>query len=166
MCKGNICRSPLAARVLSDWLALNGASNLAEIRSRGTENFNIGRGADKHMMVVATRHGVDLSSHVASQANPDDIAWSDLVIVMDSSNRNRLWELFGSLLQTRDMRRLREFTGESDMELTDPYKLGEEAYEIAFLQVRDGTVALGEWLVKSEPQAKGVTATNEDASKL
>ncbi len=81
VCLGNICRSPIAAAVLTAEL-----SDLdVEVDSAGTGGWHVGQGADPRAMSALTRAGYDLD-HRARQANPQLLADSDLVLAMDGAN--------------------------------------------------------------------------------
>jgi protein-tyrosine phosphatase len=89
VCAGNICRSPTAEAVLRVLAAAAPAVDL-EVRSRGTHDWNVGRGAHPTMSRIAAARGYDLSAHVAAQVSDDDLAWADDVLVMDAGNRREL----------------------------------------------------------------------------
>jgi protein-tyrosine phosphatase len=98
VCAGNICRSPTAEAVLR-LLGSEHPSAALEVRSRGTEDWNVGRRAHPAMTRVAAARGYDLSGHTAAQVTADDLAWADDVLVMDDQNRRRLVAAFPDLVQ-------------------------------------------------------------------
>jgi protein-tyrosine phosphatase len=98
VCAGNICRSPTAEAVLR-LLGSEHPSAALEVRSRGTEDWNVGRRAHPAMTRVAASRGYDLSGHTAAQVTADDLAWADDVLVMDDQNRRRLVAAFPDLVQ-------------------------------------------------------------------
>jgi protein-tyrosine phosphatase len=89
VCAGNICRSPTAEAVLRLLGADHPAVNL-EVRSRGTQNWNVGKRAHPAMTRIAAKRGYDLSGHTAAQVTTDDLAWADDVLVMDDENYEQL----------------------------------------------------------------------------
>jgi protein-tyrosine phosphatase len=89
VCAGNICRSPTAEAVLRLLGANHPAVNL-EVRSRGTQNWNVGKRAHPAMTRIAAKRGYDLSGHTAAQVTTDDLAWADDVLVMDDENYQQL----------------------------------------------------------------------------
>ena len=89
VCAGNICRSPTAEAVLRRLVADHPSLRL-EVRSRGTQDWNVGRGAHRAMTRIAGGRGYDLSRHVAAQVGADDLAWADDVLVMDDDNHRQL----------------------------------------------------------------------------
>jgi protein-tyrosine phosphatase len=89
VCAGNICRSPTAEAVLR-LLGSDHPSVELEVRSRGTQDWNVGRGALRAMARIAAERGYDLSRHTAAQVTGDDLAWADDVLVMDDENLRQL----------------------------------------------------------------------------
>ena len=89
VCTGNICRSPTAEAVLR-LLGSDHPSVELEVRSRGTQDWNVGRGALRAMARIAAERGYDLSRHTAAQVTDDDLAWADDVLVMDDENPRQL----------------------------------------------------------------------------
>jgi protein-tyrosine phosphatase len=89
VCAGNICRSPTAEAVLLR-LGSDHPSVELEVRSRGTQDWNVGRRAHRAMTRIAAGRGYDLSRHVAAQVSGDDLAWADDVLVMDDENYRQL----------------------------------------------------------------------------
>jgi protein-tyrosine phosphatase len=89
VCAGNICRSPTAEAVIRLLGADHPAVNL-EVRSRGTQNWNVGKRAHPAMTRIAAKRGYDLSGHTAAQVTTDDLAWADDVLVMDDENYQQL----------------------------------------------------------------------------
>jgi protein-tyrosine phosphatase len=89
VCAGNICRSPTAEAVIRLLGAAHPAVNL-EVRSRGTQNWNVGKRAHPAMTRIAAERGYDLSRHTAAQVTADDLAWADDVLVMDDENYQQL----------------------------------------------------------------------------
>ncbi|HET9559347.1 MAG TPA: low molecular weight phosphotyrosine protein phosphatase, partial [Actinomycetota bacterium] len=61
-----------------------------EVRSRGTQDWNVGRQAHRAMTRIAAGRGYDLSRHVAAQVSADDLGWADEVLVMDDENYRQL----------------------------------------------------------------------------
>jgi protein-tyrosine phosphatase len=89
VCAGNICRSPTAEAVLRLLGADHPGVDL-EVRSRGTQDWNVGRRAHPAMTRIAAERGYDLSGHTAAQVTADDLAWADDVLVMDDENLRQL----------------------------------------------------------------------------
>lgn len=125
ICKGNICRSPLAAAVLARLADARGIA--VEIRSAATEERTVGRAAHELARSVASRHGYDLESHVARRAAVDDIEWADVIVVMDAENAARVAELFGDTAKRKTLR-LGSFDA-AQADIRDPYSQSEAVFE-------------------------------------
>jgi protein-tyrosine phosphatase len=89
VCAGNICRSPTAEAVIRLLAAGQSAVEL-EVRSRGTQDWNVGRHAHPAMTRIAAERGYDLSAHIAAQVTTEDLEWADDVLVMDEENYQQL----------------------------------------------------------------------------
>lgn len=61
-----------------------------EVRSRGTQNWNVGKRAHPAMTRIAAERGYDLSAHVAAQVATEDLMCADDVLVMDDENYQQL----------------------------------------------------------------------------
>lgn len=85
VCSGNICRSPLAHRLLEHLADERGLSHLIEVESSGTGPWHVGDEADGRMRAVAKGHGFHLS-HRARQLSAADLARYDLILAMDRSH--------------------------------------------------------------------------------
>lgn len=87
VCLGNICRSPAAegiARSLMPGL---------EFDSAGTSDWHLGEPPYGPMQAAATARGIDLSSLRARQVSPEDFHRFDLILAMDSDNRDEVERL-------------------------------------------------------------------------
>ena len=84
VCLGNICRSPMAAAVLSN-KALTVENLDIQVSSSGTSGWHIGQGPHPTSKLVWEKAGY-LHSHVASQFKANDYFVNDYILVMDSSN--------------------------------------------------------------------------------
>ncbi|MEO6683400.1 MAG: low molecular weight protein-tyrosine-phosphatase [Ginsengibacter sp.] len=84
VCLGNICRSPLAHGILEKMAADKGLN--WEIDSAGTGDWHIGNPPDRRSISIAKKYGVDISSQVCRQFQPDDFAYYDRIYVMDKNN--------------------------------------------------------------------------------
>ena len=88
VCFGNICRSPVAARLLQERLD----QTKWVVVSAGT-NASTGKSASRVMCAAAAECGIDLSGHRARRVTADDIRDSELVIAMSRRQTDRLLEL-------------------------------------------------------------------------
>lgn len=86
ICIGNICRSPIAERVLRrDVLGL-------KIRSAGL-NAVIGHGIQSNMAALAQQDGIDTQGHSATQFTTAMGIEYDLILVMEQSHKTTIAQL-------------------------------------------------------------------------
>ncbi|MGW5877680.1 low molecular weight protein-tyrosine-phosphatase [Nocardiopsis terrae] len=134
VCLGNICRSPMAAKVLTADLERAGMSDLVEVDSSGTGDWHVGGGMDPRAAATLRVHGY-LTNHTARQFDPEDLATRDLVLVMDMDNLDEVRRAvdergveFGF-----DVSRLRLFRSFApgcgpNPEVPDPYYGGDDGF--------------------------------------
>jgi len=79
VCHGNIIRSPFAARLLQQQLR---AARALSISSAGLEAIP-GRPPHETALHLASTRGVDLTGHRARRLEPEAVAQSDVIFVMD-----------------------------------------------------------------------------------
>ncbi len=94
VCTGNVCRSPLAAAMLTQRLAARGRTDI-EVSSAGTAAAD-GEPASEGSYLVALEHGLDLSAHkarVLSRGMADD---ADLLLGMSEHHVQRCEEFGGA----------------------------------------------------------------------
>lgn len=82
VCSGNICRSPLAHRVLEHQARERGLDHLVEVESSGTGAWHVGDDADPRMRRTAAQHGVELH-HPARALSQSDLAEWNIIFAMD-----------------------------------------------------------------------------------
>lgn len=154
ICKGNICRSPLAAAVLARLAYVRGIA--VEIRSAATEERTVGRAAHELARTVASLHGYDIESHVARRATPDDVEWADMIVVMDAENAARVAELFGDAAKRKTILLGPFDAGQAD--IRDPYSESEAVFEETLSTIERACAALAALLAGRE----GVVRTPAD----
>lgn len=144
VCMGNICRSPMAAAVLS-----NRSSELKSpkiiVESSGTGAWHIGQGPHPTSKKVWERAGYSYI-HTARQFQSSDFHAFDLILVMDSRNFRDVIELADSYESANKVFYLRSFdvslsaidpASEQfyELEVPDPYNQTIEAYEETLLMI-------------------------------
>jgi protein-tyrosine phosphatase len=137
VCLGNICRSPMAAAVLS-----NKARSLKDVEvqvtSSGTSGWHIGQGPHPTSKLVWEKAGY-LHDHKASQFKGNDYFVNDYILVMDSSNYENVLALAPSNEDAIKVFYLRSFDPALShinplsseffkLEVPDPYNQSEDAY--------------------------------------
>jgi protein-tyrosine-phosphatase len=81
LCNGNICRSPYAGAAIDRRLRL-ALGDRVEVRSGGFVG-PVGRVAPAHLVAVAAGRGIELADHHSRVVDAAELAWADLVLIMD-----------------------------------------------------------------------------------
>jgi protein-tyrosine-phosphatase/predicted ATP-grasp superfamily ATP-dependent carboligase len=144
LCYGNICRSPLAARLAEQ--RLNGIA----IESAGF-HAQAGRSCPEKMLRIGNSFGIDLSSHRSARVTADSLADADLVIVMDLENMDRLRKEFPATTERATLLGL--FGTPVTLSIADPYLAEETATGRICEQVRASVGGLAEWITKVKSAA-------------
>ena len=125
VCMGNTCRSPMAATIMSNLMP--------EMRSesRGMvvllpEPYN------PKAVAVASRHGMIMPSNVSAQISNDDFSVDTLVLTMNLSMKQKMYDTFDKAINVFT---LGELAGEGEVEVPDPYGKGLEEYNRCFEQL-------------------------------
>jgi protein-tyrosine phosphatase len=113
VCLGNICRSPLAEGIATAYIYKHKLPLMAQ--SRGTGNWHIGEPPCEGSIKIAKQHGIDISHHKAQQISQEDIKNFDIIVALDSKNKNDLLAL-----GCKDVKKLGDF-GYDGADVPDPY---------------------------------------------
>lgn len=138
VCLGNICRSPMAERVLRTELAQAGLTGKAEVDSAGTGDWHVGEPMYRAALDELTRRGYDGSGHRARQIQRSWLERYDLVLAMDRSNLAELSRMDPQALVAGRIQLLRSFDpGLSPRDayqdaVPDPYGGSPDDFKIAF----------------------------------
>ena len=124
VCIGNICRSPVAERVLQ--AALPGIA----VSSAGLGAL-VGHSADATATEVAAAHGVSLDGHSARQFTADLGSAHDLILVMETAHRHDVGRLAPQLLGKTML--FGHWVGAKGID--DPYRLSREFHELTFAKI-------------------------------
>jgi protein-tyrosine-phosphatase len=87
VCAANIARSAYAARRATD-LARPGRLVAAGAGIPGSP----GRGLDQEVVTILKEQGIDHLGHVSRRLGGDDLAWADLVLVMEFAQQMRIFD--------------------------------------------------------------------------
>ena len=148
VCLGNICRSPMAAAVLSN--KVRAIENIEiEVSSSGTSGWHVGQGPHPTSQLVWEKAGYE-HRHVASQFKANDYFVNDYILVMDSSNYENVLALAPSEDDKAKVFYLRSFdpalqqieptsSEYSKLEVPDPYNQSEDAYHQVLMMIESAT---------------------------
>src|SRR2546425_7016893 len=93
VCTGNICRSPLAAALVTRALGEGGVEGI-DVSSAGTGAWD-GAPASEGAYLVGLERGLDLSGHRARLLTRELVEAADLILTMARHHRARVDELGG-----------------------------------------------------------------------
>jgi len=127
VCLGNICRSPMAEGLLKVALP-----NI-QISSAGLTAM-VGYGADPIAVEIMAERGIDISSHRARMLTESIIRDADLILVMDTMQKQHILTQYPYVLGK--VFRLGE------VDIPDPFQNGQEKFNEVFSTIE---FAVGEW---------------------
>lgn len=179
VCTGNVCRSPLAERILQ-----SGLDELApgqfSVESAGLGALH-GKGVPSEILDIADHFGVQIRSHKARQLEQDVFGNPDLILTMDRDHRSHLLDQFPQMLaRTFTLRelarilpltdpipgkdsRIRWKTGISDArfsrfppdnptddDVIDPYRRSNETYRLMAAQIVPAIRSILAWELRAQ----------------
>jgi protein-tyrosine phosphatase len=130
VCKGNICRSPLAEAYFQSLVEKEGRQ--MTVRSAGLETTP-GKPAHAKAKAVALEHRLSLDEHATTQVHMDLIDQSDLIIVMEIVQKDRIQRLYPK--SKGKVVLLGRFDSVGSLEIADPYSGTSEDFYSCFQQV-------------------------------
>ncbi|MBP0629222.1 MULTISPECIES: low molecular weight protein-tyrosine-phosphatase [unclassified Cupriavidus] len=139
ICIGNVCRSPMAACLLSQLLPA------CEVASAGLAP-PVGAPADPSAVRLLAREGLDIASHRARAVNDALVAAADLILVMDSEQRDELERVFP--LARGKTHRICESTS---TDVPDPYGCSPSMFYIVLELIKQGIASWSARLVEVAP---------------
>ncbi|TQF05899.1 low molecular weight phosphotyrosine protein phosphatase [Kitasatospora acidiphila] len=90
ICKGNHCRSPIAALVIAEQ-----SGSTLDVRSAGLRNWHVGKPAHPLMIEAAAALGYDLTHHRGQILDEGLLAWADDLIAVDEETAQAVQYLAG-----------------------------------------------------------------------
>ena len=121
VCTGNICRSPVAESIFRQRLEASARWN-GRVRSAGLDAL-VDQGADPTVLGMMRERGFDLAPHRARQLTPEHVREADLVLVMETHQRDALLDLDPTARGKTF--RLGHWV---DADIPDPYRRGDDAH--------------------------------------
>ncbi len=143
MCSGNICRSPIAEKVLLDELARAGLADAVRVSSAGTGGWHVGSPADDRAAALLRAEGYP-DQHVARQVDAEQLA-ADLIVALDAEHLR----ILRSMVPEPDrVRLLRDFdpTAPPGAEVPDPYYGGRGGFAEVLTMIRAAMPGLLDWV--------------------
>lgn len=124
VCTGNICRSPVAEYLFRQRLEGSARWN-GRVVSAGIDALE-DQGADATVLGMMRARGIDLAPHRARQLTPEDLRQADLVLVMETHQREAILDLDPTARGKTFL--LGHWI---NAEIPDPYRRGDDAHRTA-----------------------------------
>lgn len=121
LCTGNICRSPIAERILRDFFPEK------EIDSAGLGAL-VGKPADASAINVAEKNGISLQGHKGRQFTSEMGRRYQLILVMERMHLEQVSNIAPELRGKTML--LGHWNGNKD--IPDPYKKSDEAFDSVY----------------------------------
>jgi protein-tyrosine phosphatase len=141
VCTGNICRSPMAEKIVAAEFARAGLADRVRVSSAGTGGWHVGDDADRRTTAVLRRHGYPIG-HRAARFGPAHRD-ADLIVALDSGH---LRELARTGVPPARLRLLRSFDPAADgPDVPDPYYGDAADFELVRTQIEAAVPGLLAW---------------------
>ena len=147
VCKGNICRSPLAEAYLKHQAEKHGLP--IAIESAGLET-SFGKAAHPLAQVVGTQGGLLLTKHATQPLHKEQVDRADIILVMEWRQRCRVLKLYPQA--KRKVFLLRQFYDHSVREVADPYSGTLEDFQTCFSMIKQACDVLVMQMLPSDKQ--------------
>ena len=148
VCHGNICRSPMAERVMGHLVAQAVLEERIAVDSAATSTEEIGNPIYPPARRKLAEHGIGSDGHAARQMTRRDYGEYDLLIGMDDANVRNMTRMAGGDEQHK-IYRLLDFTPRPGA-VADPWYTGD--FEATWQDVMLGCQCLLEWIIKEQLQ--------------
>ena len=143
VCTGNICRSPMAERLLKHLLPAN-LKSCVSVSSAGTSALHGHQAAD-HAVTAMAQLGIDIRNHRARQLNSNIVQQTDLILAMENSHLQIITRA-GNWSKTQ-ARLLTEFGPPNRApDIEDPYGKPLKAYQACLATLRPCIEGVIAWL--------------------
>jgi protein-tyrosine phosphatase len=126
VCEGNICRSPMAAALL------RAALPNSRIASAGLGAL-VGKPADEKAIILMRERGLDLRAHRAVQITRTMCLQTDVILVMEREQRDRLQRLYPEVCG-----RVFRIAEQAGMDVPDPYRQPLDVFREALTLIEEG----------------------------
>jgi protein-tyrosine phosphatase len=143
VCSGNICRSPMAEKILRAALADAGLADRVAVSSAGVGPWHVGEPMDRRAAETLAAHGFD-TDHVARQIDPDTTQ-ADLVL---AATTDHVRDLVRAGVPPERVRLLRSFDPDAPdgAEVPDPYYGGPEGFDEVLAMLEAATPGIVAWV--------------------
>jgi protein-tyrosine phosphatase len=134
VCLGNICRSPLAEGILKS----KATTYQIFVDSAGTSAYHVDNQPDERSIIVAEKHGINISNQRARKFIAADFDNFDIIYAMDESNFHDIVKLSRNNSDKQKVRMiLNEIHPNKNNSVPDPYYGGNEGFENVFQMLNE-----------------------------
>lgn len=144
VCTGNICRSPMAEKMLAHQLAQRGLANRVRVSSAGTGHWHAGQPADKRAVDVLAAHGYPTAHRAAQVA--DDHLDADLILALARNHLRLLLQLGADPDRVRLLRSFDPQSGRGAQDVEDPYYGDHGDFEDVLRVIEAALPGVHEWV--------------------
>jgi protein arginine phosphatase len=139
VCTGNICRSPTAEALLRRMLLENQVEGV-EVASRGLIALD-GNPIFGGSALTLAAIGVSAAEHRAKRLSENDVAWADLILVMEGAQLKQVQRLFPEAVPKAFL--LKEYTNsDGEADIADPMGGSPEDYEESRIEIQNALSGL------------------------
>ncbi|MDQ0848611.1 protein-tyrosine phosphatase [Arthrobacter sp. B3I9] len=141
VCTGNICRSPMAALMLTEAFDAEGLAGVV-VDSAGTTGYEVGRPIDHRAARTLLAYGINSDRHVAREWRPEWFQSRELILALDVDHYGWLRQGAPDRGSLSKIRMLRSFdpavAGEDplDQGIEDPWYGGHSDFELTWSLIR------------------------------
>lgn len=160
ICTGNICRSPMAAKIFEEHLDRAGLADLVRVSSAGTTGWHAGEDADRRTTATLRRAGYP-TDHVAAKFG-NEHRDADLIVALDTGHYRELTTLG---IPAARLRLLRSFDPDADgPDVPDPYYGDTTDFELVRDQIEAAIPGLLDWVHDALAAGNGHSTSMGDAN--
>ena len=134
VCRGNICRSPMAEFLFKEYVKRRGMQNDFLINSAATSGEETGNPVHYGTVAILKKHGISTEGKYAIRLKKEDYTKYDYFIGMDDANIRNMEQIFGGD-PGQKIFRLLDFTDRGGA-IADPWYSGD--FEATYRDVTEG----------------------------
>ena len=147
VCTANVCRSPMAEKLIEDALEKSKVRQKVRVFSAGLTAVE-GDKASENSVIACSELGLDLSDHRSSSLTRATLQNASAIFCMTESHR-ALIHMYFEMPEDSNVFLMREFTEGSDKELPDPFGQDLEVYRTCRSKMQEALPSLLNWVEKN-----------------
>lgn len=148
VCLGNLCRSPMAEYLLRDCLKKSGNTSI-NISSSGLLNL-MGKRVPEEINDLMNKSGIDISDHRSSTITREAIMESDLIIVMELRQKEKLVHQFPECTTRIFLLSQLDPANPEERDIADPIGQTQFFYQNCFNDIKVLVAGLAEYTLEKK----------------